>query len=475
MSKVNIADLFKDVVPDSGTESIQYISLDLIDEDERNFYEVSGIEDLADNISAFGLLDPLRIREAEGGRYVLVSGHRRRKALLLLREQGDERFEKAACIVEAQNDNTALQELRLIMANKDTRKMTQQDLARQIERTEALIVELEEHGYEFPGRRRDWIAQICSVNNTKVGNVQAIKKHCIPEILHAYEQGDIVEATALTLSGYDENEQRMIFNTYKDGSGRLRYFYDYTAENAHKNIEAMHALKCPKGCEGCHHIAPKLEKIRSSYQRCQERCCGKCPELGHCQKACPEFADKIKKLKADAKAQKQHEEEVRRQQEQPLIDDIERLWYRFGQARRAAGLKISEATDAAKIWYNEKEVEKRERLCEKTTISTQLPFGYGIDLQDIRRIRKLAEIFGCTVDYLLCRTDDPNPAQAVLEDAGPRWNTGKPPKAGRYFARFMTNPAICQVSYFNGWSWQFKNGTTIEAECTGWWPLPEED
>ena len=69
-------------VPDSGTgrEQIEYIALNLIDDDAKNFYATDEIDSLARNIATIGLLDPLRIRdnpEAEG-RYKVVSGHRRR-------------------------------------------------------------------------------------------------------------------------------------------------------------------------------------------------------------------------------------------------------------------------------------------------------------------------------------------------------------------------------------------------------------
>lgn len=44
-------------VSNSGTnrEQIEYISLDLIDGDEKNFYELSEIEGLANNIATIGL------------------------------------------------------------------------------------------------------------------------------------------------------------------------------------------------------------------------------------------------------------------------------------------------------------------------------------------------------------------------------------------------------------------------------------
>lgn len=52
----NLADLLKDVSDlGTGREQIEYLPLDLIDSDEKNFYQLSDIEGLADNIAFAGL------------------------------------------------------------------------------------------------------------------------------------------------------------------------------------------------------------------------------------------------------------------------------------------------------------------------------------------------------------------------------------------------------------------------------------
>ena len=77
----NLADVLKDVPNlDTKREQIEYIPLDLIDGDSENFYSLSEIESLANNIATVGLQQPLRLRvhPTEEGRYIAVSGHRRR-------------------------------------------------------------------------------------------------------------------------------------------------------------------------------------------------------------------------------------------------------------------------------------------------------------------------------------------------------------------------------------------------------------
>ena len=72
MAKFNMGDFAKTLgaVPElvtDGRKQIEYIDIDLLHEDPRNFYEVSGVDELASNIALFGLMDPLLVRSAEDG------------------------------------------------------------------------------------------------------------------------------------------------------------------------------------------------------------------------------------------------------------------------------------------------------------------------------------------------------------------------------------------------------------------------
>lgn len=133
----NLGELLKNV-SDSGTvrEQIEYIKLDLIDGDEQNFYELSEIESLANNIATIGLQQPLRVRPhpTSEGRYMVVSGHRRRAALLLLVKGDPERWEEIACIVDRDTVSPALQQLRLLDAyavGSGGRMMSNEELLRE--------------------------------------------------------------------------------------------------------------------------------------------------------------------------------------------------------------------------------------------------------------------------------------------------------------------------------------------------------
>lgn len=195
---------------DTGRQ-LQYIPLDLLDPDPRNFYSTDGLEALAGNIEMNGLQQPLLVRPAEGGRYTVVSGHRRREALRMIRDGGGRSFEAGVpCIVDESEGSEALQELRLIMANLDTRKMTSADQSRQAERIEDLLRQLVDEGYEFPGRLRDWVAELSGMSRTKLARLHAIRQNLEPGLLAMFDDGTLNESVAYELSKYDHQKQLRI-------------------------------------------------------------------------------------------------------------------------------------------------------------------------------------------------------------------------------------------------------------------------
>ena len=66
---------------------IEKISLELIDDFNNHPFKVvedESLKELADSINENGLLEPLVVRRKENGRYEMLSGHRRKKALELI-------------------------------------------------------------------------------------------------------------------------------------------------------------------------------------------------------------------------------------------------------------------------------------------------------------------------------------------------------------------------------------------------------
>ena len=117
----DLAGLMKSVSKMSTREQIEYLPFDLLDADPNNFYSLDDIEELADSIATVGLVHPLRVRQC-GERYTITSGHRRRAAIQLLIDSGEDWSQGVPCVVDRGESEPELAELKLIFANRQRQK-----------------------------------------------------------------------------------------------------------------------------------------------------------------------------------------------------------------------------------------------------------------------------------------------------------------------------------------------------------------
>ncbi len=417
-------------VPETGTEGperIEYIPLDQLHEDSRNFYAVSGVEELAANIQLCGLMDPLRVSKAEDG-YTIVSGHRRFAALSLLAKD-DPRFAQAACIVDPGTESPQMQELRLIYANADTRRMSSADIARQAERVQELLYELKEQGVDFPGRMRDHVAEACKISKSKLSRLEAIRSHLAPDIRKAYwdgpEKGRLNEAAAYSLSRLPEDYQRQVVDAYRRGDrgdAGLKWLTAGAVDKIRDDIEAAEDLLCKAHGKKClnsfgkvHHIIQSRIESPYSYSICAKACCRICASFASCKDVCPRLKDAQRQARADSRVQAQKEKAARAAKEAPDIEQVRAIWQRFATLRKQAGLTPDEYKGklACPWMMHERDMLERESGTAKITPETFLPYGGHVYLSDIKRWVAAADALGCSVDYLMMRTDDPQPISPV--------------------------------------------------------------
>ena len=417
MAKFDLGNFVKTMsVPDSGTvgqERIEYLPLAELHEDERNFYTVDKVEELAATIQSCGLMDPLRVRKSEDG-YTIVSGHRRAAALRLLAAE-DSKFEQVACIIETGDIPEQLQELRLIFANSATREMSSADKAKQAERVEVLLYELKEQGMEFPGRMRDRVAEACRISRSKLGRLQKIQRNLAPCYKPLWDAGDLPEDTADALASMPEEVQERIKRVFpkktptggavRNIAGKMAAGQDYCATE----------LSCPDGAACTNQDKFFRHDLScSSWENCgAKECCVKCtrggahdPDGGSYSAACSEMCPKAKaiyekaKEKSKAKAEREkvawHTKAV-----QKGMADAQRLV----RAADAAGLSDKDGipTDYASIRVG----------TLRSIMQGEIPKGMsdyqlgGFIPYSTRNLRKMAETLHCSADYLLGLVDKP--------------------------------------------------------------------
>lgn len=407
-------------VPEPGTagrEQIRYIDIGRLDDDPNNFYSLDGLEKLAGNIELCGLQQPLRVREGQGGRYTIVSGHRRRAALGKLVEEGREQYREIPCIVERGEDvSPAMGELRLIYANADTRQLSSAELAKQAERVEALLYQLKEEGAAFPGRMRDHVAQACKVSKSKLARLKVIRENLIPLWAGLYGKNEIAEDTAYELARLGEDYQLKLYQL-QDGKPGV---YAGTIKAYAGALAALDAIQCPNGeqcCTNAGNMWQRLLKRDYASKNCDGRygrtatCCKGCPALLKCKHACPAFAEGIAAAKAKQKEARKAEKTGRQAEAEAHIAAVAAGWARFGQARKLAKIKMAELAKAIRpdankydlAWRVERwtEYERGTGITETSQTLADCLSGDGL--------LRAADALRCSTDYLLGRADDPRP------------------------------------------------------------------
>ena len=474
----DLSEVLKSSVSDSNTEQIVRIQLDLIDPDPYNFYSLDGIDALAANIELIGLQQPLRVRPGEAGRFIIVSGHRRRAACMLIRDGGSEQFAAGVpCIVEYGEASDAMRKLRLIYANAATRDPTAAELSRQAEEVEALLYELKEQGVVFPGRMRDHVAAAVQKSTSKLARLHAIRANLIPELLTHWDADEIKEETAYQLSRYPAEIQRAVAERMEQPNVK-NWPYAGTLESFRARLdEYMTPRPCPtKAGATCSNCEQRVMHNLFNYDWawCGRKCCLDCAKEGRsCGFMCKAGKDRLKldkevakekeaAQKKDAAAREEIEQKALRREAKRLLDLAER-----------AGLSDSVAIGE----YGKAKVgELREIVAGKAMASKWTLQPYNVD--DARR---WAQKLKCSIGELL--GEKPQAATPDPASLAPTWQTGRPKRAGRYFVRVKHKnmSTMEQRMYFDPHlddlnCWRLFGGPLgPKAEILGWWPIPEEE
>ncbi len=501
MAEFDLSKLLKDVSKsDTGKQQIRYIPLDLIDPDPANFYSLDGLEELAGSIEMLGLQQPLLVRPVQGGRYVVISGHRRREALRLIAEGGSQQFaDGVPCIVDAGEASEALRELKLIMANADTRKMSSADQNKQAERIEDLLRQLVDEGYVFPGRLRDWVAKLSGMSRTKLARMKVIRDNLDKDLLkNYYNKGVMNEAVAYELAQRPAEMQRQICDSYLAHSKDIGYMMAHYVKEYADLAKSLAARKCPvEPGSRCNHQGGILDKVFDgiySYKPCRYgHCCADCDAYLRCKSRCPLLDEKAKEERAQQREASREQKAAEKAKLDADVYAIEHVWARFGQALQREGVTDAQLRKQLKTGsgiYNEYDTyvgqNKAQALldfsCTEIKPYDPMPFWHGFKADEYRRLCTIADALHVSLDYLFLRDDVPDRREASVSETDTKvaWRTGDPPADGRYLCRvqFIQDPypaksGETRCTWRDG-KWFTTFGEPIQKyfAVLSWWPIP---
>lgn len=195
------------------------ISIRKMYSNDKNFYSMQDIENLADTILAVGLLENMAVTydPCECGEYRIISGEKRWRALNSLLEKGHKEFELATCqiLTPAEEHEETVQ---IIVANA-YRTKTIGDQLEEAKRLKESLQYMKENnltlqGVKLDGKIRDVIANIMKTSATKIAQIDGINKNLLPEFTEQLKAGKLTFSAAYELSGMSEEDQRELLEQH---------------------------------------------------------------------------------------------------------------------------------------------------------------------------------------------------------------------------------------------------------------------
>lgn len=205
----SIAADIKSAASDSFKDNIKMIEIGKIKASLDNFYSMSDVDILADDIERQGLKHNLVVVEDsdEHGTYFIKSGHRRYAAIQQLVSEGRYNSKYIPCLIDGSKtkDESILD---LIMLNATTRVMSDSEIYKQYEVLKETLDNLKASGdYNLKGRMREKLAEALNVSSAQVGKIENIKHNAVEEVKEAVANGDMKITTADEIAKLPEDEQ----------------------------------------------------------------------------------------------------------------------------------------------------------------------------------------------------------------------------------------------------------------------------
>lgn len=491
----DITSLFGDAAAVSKSDTdrtVKMIDIDQLQANEKNFYKVGkkDLDDLKSSIEISGILDPPSVCKADGDKYRIISGHRRCEAVRQLVKEGRKDLRMVPCFIRSPQ-SAEMEELELIWANATSRVLSSPELAQQAARVEELLYQLKEQGVDFPGRMRDHVAQACKISRTKLANLHAIETNLREPLLGMWRKGTLNDAQALELSRLDAGMQDRLAGLFPRMSKDdlpASAVVQRIGECAKAGAKWLPCGVCPAGdgltCPSARGDAFLRHDLGNYYDMCQgSKCCWTCLNgrtAGGCN-ACDSMCSRAKAARTAANQQRKDKEEAAAKK---AADKVKQAFIagakRYLAAADAAGLPDNARIDLTS--YSGATVKELRSWAAGKGLEYRSFYRNDLEPRFVD-VAKVSRQLQCSADYICGTIDQPWPIVPLSEqlesDQPPKWRTGKPPASGYYFCKFdcagvtLRNDAIYNAASD---TWCFPRGTTkIDAVCTAWVRLPEED
>lgn len=195
--------------------TIERISYSKLVPSEDNFYSMQEIEELKTAIELAGrVLNNLVVTPLEDGKYKILSGHRRHRAVGMLLDEGKTEYEFLPCSVEQIDDtDRAVREQVLLIAANSQREKTAWDKLEEVRRMRDLQRQAKaERGLN--GRVRDLVARSLNISSSRVAKYDSILNNLISPLMEEIKADNLPISTAYELSKLNTEQQQAAFTCF---------------------------------------------------------------------------------------------------------------------------------------------------------------------------------------------------------------------------------------------------------------------
>lgn len=234
------------IVPKMAKSEIKEIDVDKLVENPDNFFHIDdmNMETLKNSIAAFGIQQNLVVTPTEGGKYMIVAGHRRCRAVKeLLKENAIGVKRTVPCRIEY--DEMAANML-LIMTNLESRELTNYEKIESYQRMDSLVTYYLKTG-KLQGHKRDLMAKRMHMSETGIGRMNVIAKKLLDDFTDYIKDGKIGMSVAYEIARKPANEQQAFayyLNHEREGNSQIKmmeamqWFNHWEWENEENNEES---------------------------------------------------------------------------------------------------------------------------------------------------------------------------------------------------------------------------------------------
>lgn len=245
-------------ISNANQDGITQIDVHDLVRNERNFYGIRDVEELASMIAASGVVEPLIVTPTGDGKYRIVAGERRASATLLRLQRGDLIDPKVPCMVKTFTGSGSLDEsdmemLCLIVSNRGQRQTrTAMEKLKEIEELEPIVKKIYKDE-NMQGSFRKFFADKLSISDAQL---QRLKKlvHLAPEGQKALEIGILSDTAAMELANYTEEEQ----------AAYLQALFEDTIQNRVRDIKDFFGVRQESDPAESEFIEEKIERYPAS-------------------------------------------------------------------------------------------------------------------------------------------------------------------------------------------------------------------